>query len=247
MKSLQHHQHGIKEVVACKRFKRLHGQHQGGMNDSVWRILKTLEPVQLEVYERQCPRVILTSWGRLWGVSPGKPQQKQEIAHRLCSSSQSRSWTSWQTAWKQMRRGQKTTERSCKNKHQHLNNSHLHIVHAHAHVPMMLRSYSACYSLFLFYVVCFRKVWCIQTSITSCCLSISGTRQRVCRPKFHHDPRTCKEAFWIYHLVIRVTEHVWHSQINHSFRVGECVRLYGTSSRMSEESWSSMTSVPMRM
>lgn len=154
MKSLQHHQHGIKEVVACKRFKRLHGQHQGGMNDSVWRILKTLEPVQLEVYERQCPRVILTSWGRLWGVSPGKPQQKQQITHRLCSSSQSRSWTSWQTARTQMRGGQKTTDRSCKNKHQHvcsvyLNNSHLHMVHAHAHVPTMLRSYSACYSCIL--------------------------------------------------------------------------------------------------
>lgn len=62
VQSLQQHQHGIKEVVASKGFKGLHGQHQGGMNDSVGRaILDTSEPVQHQVHERQRPRVILTS------------------------------------------------------------------------------------------------------------------------------------------------------------------------------------------
>lgn len=35
MKSLQHHQQDVEEVVAGKRFKRLDGQYQGGMDDSV--------------------------------------------------------------------------------------------------------------------------------------------------------------------------------------------------------------------
>lgn len=30
----------------------------------------------------------------------------------------------------------------------------------------------------------------------------SGTRQRACWWKFHHVPRACEEAFWIYYLAI---------------------------------------------
>lgn len=35
VQSLQHHQQDVKKVVASKRLKHLHGQYQGGVNDSV--------------------------------------------------------------------------------------------------------------------------------------------------------------------------------------------------------------------
>lgn len=35
VQTLQHHQQDVKKVVASKRLKHLHGQYQGGVNDSV--------------------------------------------------------------------------------------------------------------------------------------------------------------------------------------------------------------------
>ena len=114
MEGLQHHQQHVEEVVAHKRFKHFHGQHQSGMDDPVINqiIGAKLKKVFLTIVShapfsswsfylhqrKNISRVSLTCWGKSPVESRGRPQQTQRTVCHMFSSIQCRSWTSWRTA-----------------------------------------------------------------------------------------------------------------------------------------------------